>query len=332
MKKLIAALLACTFVSGATAAWAQPTSRPAAPAPVARPAPVAPAPVARPAAPAPASPIPAPIPDADPAMWVVRDADTTVYLFGTFHLLDGRRDWFNDEVRTAFNASNELVMEVILPENPAEMQPLIMRYAVDPQGRTLSSRLTPQEMGSVRQVLGPIADGFDQAKIEPWFYTLTITTVAAQRLGLNPENGAEMILRNAARGRNMSVAALETVDFQLGLFDGMSEAAQLRGLRQTLAESSRLSETLQPMLDAWSTGNVDRLVTLTDESMREDPEFYRVLFTNRNAAWATWIRERMARPGTVFLAVGAGHLGGAGSVQDQLRGMNIQSARVPAAR
>ena len=87
----------------------------------------------------------APLPDANPALWVVRDADTTIYLFGTFHLLDGR-PWFNDEVRTAFDASDELVMEAVLPENPASLQPLILHYAVDPQGRTLSSRLTPRRM------------------------------------------------------------------------------------------------------------------------------------------------------------------------------------------
>ena len=63
-----------------------------------------------------AAPRTAPLPDADPALWVVRDADTTIYLFGTFHLLDGR-PWFNDEVRTAFDASDELVMEAILPED-----------------------------------------------------------------------------------------------------------------------------------------------------------------------------------------------------------------------
>ena len=91
-------------------------------------APPAPAPAAAPAAAA-----AAPLPDADPALWVVRDADTTIYLFGTFHLLDGR-PWFNDEVKAAFDASDELVMEAILPENPAALRPMVMRYAVDPHG------------------------------------------------------------------------------------------------------------------------------------------------------------------------------------------------------
>ncbi len=101
-------------------------------------------PAQAPAAEAPA----ANLPDADPALWVVRDEDTTIYLFGTFHLLDGR-PWFNDEVKTAFDASQELVVEVLMPEDPAQQQalmmPIVMRYAVDPQGRTISSRLTAEQ-------------------------------------------------------------------------------------------------------------------------------------------------------------------------------------------
>src|SRR5688572_7422564 len=82
-------------------------------------------------APSPAAPTTqaAPLPDADPALWVVRDDDTTIYLFGTFHVLD-TRSWFNDEVRTAFDASSELVLEARIPENLAALQPLILQYAL----------------------------------------------------------------------------------------------------------------------------------------------------------------------------------------------------------
>src|SRR5687768_5519684 len=143
MKKL---LLATALAFAPAAASAQTT--PAAPA----------APAAR-----------APLADADPALWVVRDDDTTIYLFGTFHMLDGR-PWFNDAVRTAFDASNEMMIEAIIPENPAELQPIIMRYAVDPQGRRLSQRLTPEQNAALTQALtsiGAPAAAFDI--FEPWF-------------------------------------------------------------------------------------------------------------------------------------------------------------------
>src|SRR5689334_22568994 len=57
-------------------------------------------------------------PPASPAMFVVRDADTTIYIFGTFHALDGRAQWFDAGVRDAFEQSNELVLETVIPEQP----------------------------------------------------------------------------------------------------------------------------------------------------------------------------------------------------------------------
>ena len=84
------------------------------------------------------------LPDAEPAMWVVKDQDTTIYLFGTFHALDGKRDWFNDEVRDAFDASQEVVLEIVTPDNPADMRPALMRHAFTPAGApSLSSKLSP---------------------------------------------------------------------------------------------------------------------------------------------------------------------------------------------
>ena len=61
---------------------------------------------------------PQPSANVDPAMYIVRDHDTTIYLFGTFHALDGKSDWFNSQVKTAFDQSGELVLETLIPEGP----------------------------------------------------------------------------------------------------------------------------------------------------------------------------------------------------------------------
>jgi uncharacterized protein YbaP (TraB family) len=53
-----------------------------------------------------------------------------------------------------------------------------------------------------------------------------------------------------------------------------------------------------------------------------------VLITDRNVAWAKWVKARLDKPGTVFVAVGAGHLAGTGSVQDQLATAGVVSKRV----
>ncbi len=285
--------------------------------------------LAQTAAAAPAAPAAAPLPDADPALWVVRDADTTIYLFGTFHMLDGR-PWFNDEIRTAFDASNELVLEAIIPDNPADLQPLILRYAVDPQGRTLPQRLPADQyaaLGAALTSLGLPPAALDP--LEPWFVSMTLGALATQRLGVRPEHGPEAALRRAAGERNVPVHELEGVEWQLRLFDNLPEAQQLSQLKETVETLDQIDDELAPMLAAWSRGDVDGLVTIMNRSEGDDPALHRMLFTDRNTIWAGWIRERMTRPGTVFIAVGAGHLAGSDSVQILLARDGVRAERVP---
>jgi uncharacterized protein YbaP (TraB family) len=272
---------------------------------------------------------PAPLPDADPALFVVRDADTTIYLFGTFHMLDGR-PWFNDEVRTAFDASDELVLEAVMPEDQSAIAQLTLRYAVDGQGRILSSRLTPAENEQLSAAL--TENGLPPAifdRFEPWYVSLAVTVAAVQRAGLAGQNGAEMTLSAAARARNMPVGELEGFEFQMRLLDGIPEELQLVQLRGTLRELGRLQQVLVPALAAWSSGDLDALDRALDDPASNDPRLRRIFLGQRNEAWARWISERLARPGTVFIAVGAGHLAGRDSVQAALAEAGLRAERVP---
>jgi len=278
----------------------------------------------------PVASVPAPaLEDADPAVWVVRDEDTTIYLFGTFHLLDAR-PWFNDEVRTAFDASDELVLEAIIPENPAEMQGIVLRYAVDQQGRRLSQYLTPEQIETLNRALGRLGvppGAFDP--LEPWFATLMLANAAALELGVGADNGPETILSHAARERGIPIGELEGLEWQMRMFDGLPEETQLAQLRQALDNFDQLADQLAPMLAAWSTGDVEALREIMAAQGSQDPAFHRILFTDRNNSWAGWIVERMERPGTVFLAVGAGHLAGEDSVQAVLAARGVAAERVP---
>ena len=272
---------------------------------------------------------PAPLPDADPAMWVVKDDDTTIYMFGTFHMLDGKRDWFNDEVKTAFDASSELVLEVKLPENPAELQPLIMKYAIDTSGKTLSQKLSPELKKKLDAELVPL--GLPPQAIEllePWFLSMTLAQVGAQKLGLKPEFGPETILSRAAKEKGKALGELETAEFQIATLDGVPEQEQILGVSQTVDRMSKIGETFGPMIDAWATGDTEKLAKMMDEGMEKTPALHKALFVDRNAKWADWVGQRLQKPGTVFMAVGAGHLAGPDSVQAYLAKKGIKSEKV----
>ena len=115
------------------------------------------------------------LPDADPAIWVVKDPDTTIYLFGTFHALDGSTDWFNEEVKAAFDQSNELVLEIPPAQDQSAMQQVIAKYALDTSGKPLSSKLSPAARDKLTKALAGIGappTAFD--KFKPFFAALML--------------------------------------------------------------------------------------------------------------------------------------------------------------
>jgi uncharacterized protein YbaP (TraB family) len=82
------------------------------------------------------------------------------------------------------------------------------------------------------------------------------------------------------------------------------------------------------MQSAWKRGDQSVFVRMLGQLESGAPDTYRVMFTERNARWADWIAARMQTPGTVFVAVGAGHLAGKDSVLVRLAEHGIPSARV----
>ncbi len=272
----------------------------------------------------------APRPDADPAIWVVKDEDTTIYLFGTVHLLDGKSDWFNDEVKAAFDASQEVVLEAVLPEDPAALQPLIVKYAIDPNGKSLSSKLDAAlkaKLDTQLAALGVPAAALEP--MEPWFVSSALTTAMAQKLGLSGDHGAETIITKAAKASGKPISEVEGFEFQLALFDRIPEKVQVEMLAETLDEVADMEEFFEGMMKAWAAGDTEAVAKIMNEDADDSREQYELLLTNRNAAWAEWIDQRLDKPGSVFMAVGAGHLAGRDSVQDMLAKRGIKAARLP---
>jgi uncharacterized protein YbaP (TraB family) len=277
------------------------------------------------------SPAPAALPDGDPAIWVVKDPDTTIYLFGTFHALDGKTDWFNEEVKTAFDQSSEVVLEIPPSEDKSAMQPLILKYALDASGKPLSEKLSPaakEKFAKALAEMGAPPTAFD--KFKPFFAALTLALTGAQKLGLTGEQGAEAVLTKAAKAGGKPVSGLETAEFQISLFDRLPEDEQIKMLEQTIDELDELGAMFKDMNSTWTRGDAEGFARLMNELNAQSPTAYKVLISDRNANWAEWIDQRLDKPGAVFMGVGAGHLGGKDSVQDLLAKRGIRSERVAA--
>ncbi len=266
--------------------------------------------------------------DADPAIWVIKDADTTIYLFGTIHLLKPDLVWFDDAVKTAFDASDELVLEMVEPD-AATMQRGIMARAVASDGIALRDRLDDAQRARYDAAMADIGMApatFDQFK--PWAAAITLSTMPMQKLGFDPDTGVEKIVTNGAKSGGKKIAAVETFDEQIGFFDTLPVRDQVAFLMATIDGLPDLAKETARMERDWATGDVADLAALLNEGLKTTPTLGKILLADRNARWAAWLDERMKQPGTVFMAVGAGHLAGDESVQAYLAKRGIVATRI----
>jgi len=290
--------------------------------------------VANAAEPAPhTAPAPAPAPiatvDADPALWVVKDDDTTIYLFGTVHVLKPGLGWFDEAVKDAFDKSGQLMLELVMPEDQAAVAQTMMPLAMDTTGKTLPSRLSADELKAYQAAMTSIgipANAFDN--FEPWFPAMTLSVLPLTKLGYDPEQGAEKQLTNAAKAAGKPISGFETLEEQLGFFDKLPEASQVAFLNAVVRDMDGLGPMLDKMVGQWAKGDPAALAETMNESMEATPDLAKTLLWDRNQRWADTIKARMDQPGTVFVAVGAGHLAGEKSVQNYLKERGLTAERV----
>ena len=262
-----------------------------------------------------------------PALWMVSDDDTTIYLFGTIHALRPGLLWFDGAVAQAFAESATLVTE-IKDVGSVDSAQTMLGTAMLPPGQTLRGKLSAVDRAAFEAALERAsipAAGLDRFK--PWYAAVVLSSLPLLRAGYQLDQGVEIQLAGRARASGKAQEALETAAYQLGLFDTLPEASQLTYLRQVVDNLDQVTSQVDNLIVEWGEGDADGLAALMNAD-KSDAELVEVLLSRRNRAWADWIGTRLETPGTVFLAVGAGHLAGSGSVQEVLSGKGIVSQRL----
>lgn len=279
------------------------------------------------ASPAVAQEAPPPVSDVDPALWVVEDGDSKVYLFGTVHILKPGMGWFDEAVKAAFDRSDRLVLEMVEPDT-ATTQQLFAKYGIDQSGKPLTSKMTEDEKAiyakAMEKVGLPVA-AFEP--LDPWAAAVTMQVMGLQKGGYDVNSGVETQLTAAAKAANKPILGVETMESQLAIFDDLSQETQVRFLIEGAKAVDELQGNMDKMVDLWAKPDPDGLALLMNEGLT-DPKLFAALLTNRNAQWASWIHKQLEKPGTTFMAVGAGHLSGTTSVPELLKAYGISAKRI----
>ena len=265
--------------------------------------------------------------DVDPALWVLRDADTTIYLFGTVHVLRPGLGWFDDGVKAAFDKSDTLVLEMLDP-SATEAAAVMADLSIDKSGRTIRQKLGADDLVVYEAAVAKL--GLPHAALDPldgWAVAVNLYYAGLLQKGYDMTSGVEVQLKAAAAASKKPVIGLETMRFQLSIFDSLPENVQVEYAATTAKSIDEIAPQTDRLVDLWAAADTDGVATVMNEGF-DALKLTEALLTRRNANWAKWIKQRMAKPGIVFMAVGAGHLAGTVSVQHLLTAYGLNAERV----
>lgn len=265
---------------------------------------------------------------AEPAIWVIKDPDSTIYLFGTVHVLKKETQWRTPRLEAALTSADEVWLELLDSDDTANMQALVTRLGMDP-ANPLPSRLSEAQLGRFNGAMtkaGIPSGALDSMK--PWMAGLTLSVLPLMQSGYDPGYGVDGLIKADASNAGKVIRAFETSERQLKFFDSLPLPTQVEFLMTAIDDMDDTAATLDSMVANWSAGNLkgleDEMVT---PMRREYPELYGVLLTDRNRAWAEILAERLKGKGVSFVAVGSAHLVGPDSLQTQLRARGIRAVR-----
>ncbi len=265
---------------------------------------------------------------ADPALWVIRDKDSSIYLLGTVHVLKPETVWRTPAIDAALAEADELWIEVET-DDPAAMGPLVRRHGLDP-ANPLSSKLTAEQKARLDAAAASMgASGAAFEPLRPWLAGLQLSIGPLVKAGYDPASGVESKLKAAARDAGKPIRTLETLEQQIGFFADLPPAVELAFLLSALDEMDSGPAMLDALVAAWSAGDVAALDDLMVREMAADyPELYEALLVRRNRDWAGQIQTLLAGEGVSVIAVGAAHLVGDDSVQALLGARGIAVERL----
>ncbi|MBA4747857.1 MAG: TraB/GumN family protein [Sphingopyxis sp.] len=268
--------------------------------------------------------------DATPAVWAVRDDDTTIYLTGTVHLLPDGVNWRNGPIVEAIAAAQALVTE-LSPTELSRVAVVSNRFTYGTAVTDPRDRFAPDLRAAfIALEANDLPTVRNMAALDDWALALMLARVSANQAGLNADNGVDGALIAEFAHRNKPRFGLERAEDQFAAFDAIPPGEQRRMLNRLMRDMAegKADERLRATVSAWAQGDMEKLAVIIARDAADTPGVNRLLLTERNRKWADWMAQRMDEPGTILVAVGAGHLAGPDSLLAMLAARGIEAERL----
>lgn len=239
---------------------------------------------------------------------------TASYLYGTIHILPKDQFELSNSLKRAFDASKTIAMEVDLDMSGAQKIALAQQVLL-PEGKTLKDFMAEQDYLQLKMYcidsLKWSESKFERSsKLKPMFFSSILIQESMSNMA-----SYEMEFNKMAKKKHKNTIGLETIEFQLNLFDQLPMQTQVDMLKQDYKSDLKSFDIL---LACYLKEDLETLGKLMAEETAAYPEFNDILLVQRNKSWIAPMKTQMQKEST-FFAVGAGHLSGPEGVISLLR-------------
>jgi uncharacterized protein len=252
-------------------------------------------------------------PHASPALWRVHRGASTVYLFGSLHILPDGYAWTTPQIEAAMNAADSFIFEVPVDEAALkDEKDFIVHNGILPAHQSLRGLLSTAEFQTYSGVLrraGLRPEQFERYR--PWLAAVMVGLAYLHRDDLTSLRGADDDVMAFARAHGKPLLYLETMQQQMALLTSATNSSQVGALKNLILTLPRARTQERDLREAWSSGDAKRFTGLLDGYFRGHPEAQDFLIDRRNRSWLPTIEQYLDRPaGTAMITVGAAHIGG----------------------
>jgi len=244
-----------------------------------------------------------------------------MYLLGSIHFMRETSYPLNDTIERAFATSSNVVFEVDMATmDSPDTQAMMLSQSVFTDGNTLEKSLSPatyRSLAEKTEQFGLNVKMLDNFK--PWSVAMTLMGLKLNQLGFDPNKGVDRYFYAKARNAGKRTFSLETLQYQIGIFSGLSLREQDWLVEQTLNDFDTMESEMGEMLQSWTNGDVGNLERMLLKSFVDYPSLYQKFLVRRNRNWLSQIELFLGQRKTWFVVIGAGHLLGQDGLVNLLR-------------
>lgn len=245
------------------------------------------------------------------------------YLFGTIHMICPSDFLMDDRIKKAFEDADELIMELDMDD--PEMMQKMQQSSVNAEMKNIKSAFSESDANALNEFLTTTyGAGLDQLGILKPFMLMSMITV--KQLPCEQIESYELFFTNLAKTQNKNIEGLESVEYQMALFDEIPEEILLKEISKMVTTDESIKE-FEQMVKAYTAEDINQLYEVISENEMMG-NFSELMLDNRNRNWIP-VMEKNMMENQVFFAVGSGHLGGENGVINLLKqaGFTVKAVR-----